>query len=396
MKRTTRQFVCKSREVIFLTVVCTMTGCLNLSQNNSSRSMLGQAPANEERSVLPDSISQHGVPQSSIPQSYVVPSSYRQQANPQNFTQDIPSRISYPDEYLFDGGDRDVPIHYDDQHRLGLDTQDTVAEYYDHQGKHEVKSTNSVSIYSPRFAALRTVSSPADGTGIEKLGSFDQKNSGTQLYNRDAVAAHHENLRANSARMRLRPSDLDSESLAMSANKTLKLNLDHSIQSAYLNLQFLHTGRVHKTEEAMLASAIDSARVWSKNLNPVVMASNSQAEEVQARFYGAEAVGIDESHKRKGDLRIVKLADKKTAHPGEIITFIIRYDNLGDRELKHIRIVDNLTPRLEYLADSASSDREGDIVQEDNGEGSLVLKFELDKPLKGHEGGVITFKAKVR
>jgi len=396
MKRTTRQFVCKSREVIFLTVVCTMAGCLNLSQNNSSRSMLGQAPANEERSVLPDSISQHGVPQSSIPQSYVVPSSYRQQANPQNFTQDIPSRISYPDEYLFDGGDRDVPIHYDDQHRLGLDTQDTVAEYYDHQGKHEVKSTNSVSIYSPRFAALRTVSSPADGTGIEKLGSFDQKNSGTQLYNRDAVAAHHENLRANSARMRLRPSDLDSESLAMSANKTLKLNLDHSIQSAYLNLQFLHTGRVHKTEEAMLASAIDSARVWSKNLNPVVMASNSQAEEVQARFYGAEAVGIDESHKRKGDLRIVKLADKKTAHPGEIITFIIRYDNLGDRELKHIRIVDNLTPRLEYLADSASSDREGDIVQEDNGEGSLVLKFELDKPLKGHEGGVITFKAKVR
>jgi hypothetical protein len=33
---------------------------------------------------------------------------------------------------------------------------------------------------------------------------------------------------------------------------------------------------------------------------------------------------------------------------------------------------------------------------EPNGEGSSVLSFRLDQPLKGHSGGMITFEAVVR
>ena len=79
-----------------------------------------------------------------------------------------------------------------------------------------------------------------------------------------------------------------------------------------------------------------------------------------------------------------------------MITFTIRFDNLGDRELRNIRIIDNLTPRLEYIDDSVTSDREGSINVDDNGEGSQVLRFELDEPLTGHTGGVISFQAKLR
>ena len=110
----------------------------------------------------------------------------------------------------------------------------------------------------------------------------------------------------------------------------------------------------------------------------------------------AEVVGKEDQRRTPGRLRIVKLADKKTALPGDVITFTIRYDNLGDRELHHIRIIDNLTPRLEYVDDSATSNRAGKLVVEDNEEGSLVLKFELSQPLPGHTGGVVTFKVKVR
>ena len=95
-------------------------------------------------------------------------------------------------------------------------------------------------------------------------------------------------------------------------------------------------------------------------------------------------------------MRLVKLADKEAAQPGDVITFTIRFDNLGDRELRFVRLIDNLTPRLEYVDDSATSDLPGSINVDDNGEGSHILRFELDSPLAGHTGGVITFQAKLR
>jgi len=107
-------------------------------------------------------------------------------------------------------------------------------------------------------------------------------------------------------------------------------------------------------------------------------------------------VGLEEEELPDGELRIVKLADKKIAQPGDVITFTIRYDNLGGRPLHHIRIIDNLTPRLVYIDQSADSDRDGRLVVEDNEEGSLVLKFEIAEPLPGKTGGVVTFKARVR
>ncbi len=67
----------------------------------------------------------------------------------------------YPDEYLFDGGDREHPIHYNDYQMLGLDTEDTAVEFSDDAGNRRVRPTNRVAIYSPRFAAVTAVS-PAD------------------------------------------------------------------------------------------------------------------------------------------------------------------------------------------------------------------------------------------
>ncbi len=84
------------------------------------------------------------------------------------------------------------------------------------------------------------------------------------------------------------------------------------------------------------------------------------------------------------------------AQPGDIITFTIRYDNLGERELTQIRILDNLTPRLQYVEDSETSDRAGELFVQDNEEGSVILEFHLDEPLPAGQGGVVTFQAKVR
>ena len=133
-----------------------------------------------------------------------------------------------------------------------------------------------------------------------------------------------------------------------------------------------------------------------RNENPVMTARVESLGQVEVKFRAAEMVGTEPEENEPGRLKIVKLADTKTAKPGDTITFVIRYDNVGERPLHDLRIVDNLTPRLEYIEDSATSDRAGDITLEDNAEGSAVLTFKFDQPLPGGKGGVVTFQCKVR
>jgi uncharacterized repeat protein (TIGR01451 family) len=169
-------------------------------------------------------------------------------------------------------------------------------------------------------------------------------------------------------------------------------------------------GELNQSDEARLQIAIDAASQWTRNENPVVVAKLDSLHQVEARFKAAEMVGVEDEAPEPGELEIVKLADRSSAKPGDIVTFIIRYDNVGDRELTDVTIIDNLTPRLEFLEDSATSDLPGAVVWEDNGEGSVVLTFRLDNPLPGRKvkdaamnrgkdirtGGVITFQCRVR
>ena len=90
------------------------------------------------------------------------------------------------------------------------------------------------------------------------------------------------------------------------------------------------------------------------------------------------------------------MADRQTALPGEIVTFRIEYENIGDLPLSEINIVDNLTPRLGYVPDSGISSRAAILGVTDNGEGSVILSWKLNDALPGKTRGFVTFKARVR
>lgn len=302
----------------------------------------------------------------------------------------------YPDEYLFDGGDRSLPIHYDAYYRRGLDTEDTVVEYTDHTGKRNVKPSNRVAIFAPRFGAVRTVSQPISGVSVSR--SFDANSIVQQsgVGTRKKTVAHTQRIPTSGVKMRSRASGINAKAKGIAVQQRLQIVAHSKLAGILEHLQFLSTGRMGTSEEARIASRIQAATHWTRKQFPIVTGGLDAIREVQATFQPQEIVGIDDKHKTKGRLRIVKLADKKSAVSGDIVTFTIRYDNLGDRPLHHIRIIDNLTPRLEYVKDSAESDRAGRLVVQENGEGSLILKYELSQPLKGHTGGVVTFKAKVR
>jgi uncharacterized repeat protein (TIGR01451 family) len=302
----------------------------------------------------------------------------------------------FPDEYLFDGGDRNLPVHYDGPIVMGIETEDTVSEYRDHQGNRRVKASNRVAIYAPRFAAVRTIQGISESFNVQRQNSNVEQRHGASLHHKLVSKTNSQRDRLQGVRMRSRAGGIESQTTRrdVSSSKTIA---EHSkLLNAFEDVQFLHDGKFHQSEMARLQRSLRAAARWTRELNPVIIANLTSAQEVYANFKVADLTGIEERHKQAGRMRILKLADTDVAKPGDVITFTIRFDNLGDQELRFVRLIDNLTPRLEYVDDSATSDLPGTINVDDNGEGSHILRFELDNPIAGKSGGFITFQARVR
>ncbi|WP_010585642.1 DUF11 domain-containing protein [Schlesneria paludicola] len=307
----------------------------------------------------------------------------------------VPSPESYPDEYLCDGGDRDWPVHYDNFSRDGLDTEDTVLEYTDRRGYEKMKPSNKVCVYAPRFASVRTVSQPHERHNVSELAGVGQLASTQGMSTRLKASKQIKREMMGGIAVRSRASGLDTDAAQGTVSQLRRPSAHDKVLNLYESMSFLMTGKLENTDTARLGLGLQNGMVWTRNEYPVITAKIDVPIEGHFEQSTAVITGIEEKEEAE-NLRIVKLADKKSALPGDEILFTIRYDNLGGREAHHIRIVDNLTPRLQYIVDSATSDRDGELVLQDNGEGSQILIWELSEPLPGNTGGIVTFKAKVR
>ncbi len=311
----------------------------------------------------------------------------------------VPNPEHYADEYLCDGGDREWPVHYNEHERLGLDTEDTVAEYVDHHGVERMKPSNKVCVYAPRFASVRTISQPELGEGLHKSvgmihaavdDELQTRLTSTQKVKRDAVGG---------LRVRSRASGIETEESGAGMVQDIALVQHDKINNLFQSINFTHFIHADHATAARLNYGLGAAQVWSLENSP---AATGQIEVPTEGLFEVSVLTItvidDKPNDNPGQLQIAKFADKKDAKPGDVITFTIRYYNAGPREVHYVRIVDNLTPRLEYVDDSAQMvpERDGRLAVEDNGEGSLVLKFELNEPLQAKTGGTVSFQARVR
>ncbi len=287
-------------------------------------------------------------------------------------------------------------MHYGEFTRQGLDTEDTIAEYTNEDGEQFVRVTNRVAIYSPRFGAVRTVSSTEGNYGVQKGNVSTDIDRTGKFSSRTVDMRKIERLSVHDALVRTRGSQFLTRKHADRFHTgDLTATVD-TVQNIYENIGFLRRGEFDQAAEAQLAKAFKAAERWTSSRHPVITASASGSQ-VGIRLHKSEnAIVVDPEEKTPGDLRIFKLADKVTAQPGDTITFTLRYENVGQEPLLNVRIVDNLTPRLEYVEDSVQSDRPATIAVEDNTEGSLVLLFELEDPLPGETAGVIRFQCRVR
>ena len=309
--------------------------------------------------------------------------------------QNAPEPLYYGDEYICDGGDEGYPVHYHGLEMQGVETEDTVVEFHDNHGERRVQPSNKICIYAPRFAAVSSATAPIAGTQIAKVaGAHD----GQALGGFNAKMRIDENRRVDqleALRLRTRASGLDHEQTDNEFDATQSVAVHAKLINLYEARKFITDGLYITDEQPVIADGMAAAGVWSRDLFPVISASDITGQQVSTVTKVEAYVGVEDP-RGPGQLRVVKLADKSVAEIGDTIEFTIRIDNLGGLELKEVVLVDNLTPRLEYVEGSATNTIDGELLVENNGEGSSKLTFRLAEPLKGKTGGVLKFQCVVR
>ncbi|MFM8571641.1 MAG: hypothetical protein ACKOAU_08605, partial [Pirellula sp.] len=307
---------------------------------------------------------------------------------------EIPGRCMDPQEYIFDGGDRDPPVRLkEDLSQVGLDPEDTVIQYTTKTGMTEVQAGCRVAIYAPRFGSVRkrtgvleselalrpqTADLPAGpGTIKEKLPPI-QVMAPLKANTKDSVRV----VEAFLDRQRPMPADL-----------VLPMGEISDAFKPYEDLDIIRNGNILMTDPAKLAISAAAARIWSN------------IDALQVLIDGQEAsVIVDQKQPREFTLyeykgarvRICKVASEQIANPGDIISFTIRYDNIGEQPVSKLVVTDSLAPRLEYVESSQQSSIEARFSTTPNEAGSSVLRWEIDRELKPGEGGFVRFDAKVR
>ncbi len=298
------------------------------------------------------------------------------------------------DEYLCDGGDelptarvrRDWSVD-------GLELEDTIVHYDTVQGKTYVEPSNRVCLYSPRFAAVRKVygiiehNAPEYVAGVERplppMGMQDVQIATTALQPQQPVLEL--GMTAPSAfRERTPPTGLEGR---------LGVIGTHGSLLPYEDFTIIRRGIMDNSEKARLADRVAAAIAWTHDSAVQVTVENVALVE-QVGTLQTESLYVFELGKSR--LQVCKIASRKEALPGETVEFTIRFDNVGDQTIGNVTVIDNLTTRLEYVDGSETCTVPANFSASDNDGASLKLRWEIEKPLKVGEGGVIRFQCRVR
>jgi len=299
------------------------------------------------------------------------------------------------DEYICDGGDKGEPVHYEGTSRAGLGLEDTIAEYRDDTGKTHMKPSTEACVYAPRFASVSSATLPEEDLQVARAVGHQDQNVAGGLATRTVIDEKTQSDEPQGMQMRSRASGLNNRQMDDRLQQSQNVGQQTKTLNAFEDFRFLREGQFDRASNAVIGLGVTAAQEWADGRRPIIVAKAEGGQIVQGRFTAQDYTGV-EDRRTPGELQLVKVADRGSAHPGDIVTFTIRFDNVGGRDLSGVRVVDNLSPRLEYISNSISSNMEGKIDVSDNGFGGKLLTFEFDQPLKGKSGGFVSFQCRVR
>jgi uncharacterized repeat protein (TIGR01451 family) len=300
-----------------------------------------------------------------------------------------------PNEFLCDGGDAPpaARARAGDQ-IIGVNLEDTVARYTTERGDVHISPSNRVCVYAPRFGAVRRVTGAELGAlaiSTQRLLLRDGPNRIDAEQPGLAVTGRDELVRSGLIRG---PDSMRARDRGVKVENILQPQLAEDVLALLSGLSIVNRGILRESDKAWINIGSEAAIVWSVDQEVVVVVAGQVAATV-IRDQAARELVIYELADA-GRLRVCKLADRRDALPGEIVTFILRIDNVGESPLHNIVLTDSLTTRLEYVPESQTSTRDADFsVQVNEGE-SLRLTWKFAGELQVGEGATVEFKCRVR
>ena len=264
------------------------------------------------------------------------------------------------------------------------------------QGRGTVISSDPVSIYSPRFRAVRQVTD---------LGTYMQSTRTGDIYRPTEVNIQQHEVPAMNAKQQTQVGTERGRTVMLQANATDvgvmatgTTEIRESRQDAVLpqesNLALKVNTNTGKTQ-LWLADGMTRANAWTSNEDLHVFIDKTSATAV-ARNESAPVLYTVTEGDKNAQMKIYKIASKADAKPGETVDFTIFFENAGNIPVGNVVLVDILAARLQIVDDSAESSVDASFSYEANKNGSVTLRWEITQPISPKEKGAVRFRCLVR
>jgi uncharacterized repeat protein (TIGR01451 family) len=290
-------------------------------------------------------------------------------------------------EFLCNGGDQlpKARARVGDQ-IIGVEVEDTVARYTTVRGETHVTPSNRVCVYAPRFGSVRRVT----GADVGELAVGPQK-----MINRDTpIGVGHDEpgLALTGRDLPIRndlirgPDAMRARDRGVPVENVLQPEMAEDVLALLANLSIMNYGILIKDDLPIILIGDQAATIWSVDQEVVVAVAGEVAAAVTRDQTARELVVYELPN---GRLRICKVADRGDALPGEIVTFMLRVDNVGDSPLSEIVLTDSLSARLQYVPDSQKNTVNAEFSTSVNDDNSLRMTWKFPEELKVGEGTTI-------
>jgi uncharacterized repeat protein (TIGR01451 family) len=312
-----------------------------------------------------------------------------------------PARPALPrDEYLCDGGDRGAPAAAGGGNARvgGVDPRDTVVGFdigLSGLARPRILPTNIVCVYAPRFAEVRVATGPNQQVDIQsiktekwrtKLAGTSGEATAKRLLQNQSPELARARLRATAYKGRVQVGE-DSNNRGPSAFQAPTLiSTNFQKQTAELTRNRQKAGQV---AERLRLDGIKSAE-------GTVVTALTQGTSQAVKVWGPhDMTGVETPPNRPG-LAVIKRVSAIEAEPGDTLTYVILYRNMGNTPIRSVSIVDSLLPRLEYVKGTSRGPEGTRFTTAMNLVGSTELHWELSGILAPGASGYVSFEAIVR
>ncbi len=303
------------------------------------------------------------------------------------------------DEYLCDGGDRGIRATVGPNGLLGgIEPRDAVVRFDIGLGERvqpRVLPTNVVCLYAPRFAEVRVTTGTNATIDVQgpRVGHVVE----TPLLARNEAGARRiaQNQSAELARNRSRASGLKSrEWIGEESNDRRAGGFDNTTQLAS-NLQKQNT-ELARNREKLLTRRNRIRLEGIKTATPPIVTGVVEGAGEAVRVFGPHSMNGVETPPNRPGLAVIKRVSATEAEPGDSLTYVIVYRNMGNTPIRTVTIADSLLPRLEYVKGTSRGPEGTSFSSAVNRVGSTELRWTLPGIIAPGASGHVSFEVIVR